>query len=111
MCMRDRGERGRGLVVKEKKLARRDRLPRSKFTKHMKFWFPMSIFRFRDALDYLGMRMRPTFWQEIDKQEAETKKKIKEVQKACVKCGIRHKKARSRKLFLTEGWAVRNFQN
>ena len=73
MCMRDRGERGRGLVVTEKKLARRDRLPLSKFTKHMQFWCPISIFRFREALAYLGMRMRPTFWKEIDKQEAETK--------------------------------------
>ena len=35
----------------------------------------MSIFRFREALAYLGMRMRKTFWKEIDKQEAETKKK------------------------------------
>ena len=41
--------------------------------------------------------------EEIDKQEAEIKikkKKVKgEAQEACVKCGIRHKKARSRKLF------------
>ena len=35
----------------------------------------MSIFRFREALAYLGMQMRATFWKEIDKQEAETKKK------------------------------------
>ena len=38
--------------------------------------------------------------KKIDKQEAEIKKKMKgEAQKAFMKCGSRHKKARSRKLF------------
>ena len=47
---------------------------------------------------YVGLQLRATFQKEIDKQEA--KKKMKgEAQKACMKCGSRHKKARSRKLF------------
>ena len=61
----------------------------------------MSIFCFREALAYLGLQLRATFQKEIDKQEAEMKnKKIKgEAQKAFMKYGSCHKKARSRKLF------------
>ena len=45
-------------------------------------------------------KMATVFQKEIDKQEAEIKKKMKgEAQKAFMKCGSRHKKARSRKLF------------
>ena len=98
------------MVVKEKKLARRDRLPLSKITKHMKFWCSMSIFCFREALAYRGLQLQATFQKEIDKQEAEIKrKKIKgEAQKAFIKCGSRHKTARSRKLFhlKVERWGV-----
>ena len=87
----------------------------NKITKHMKFWCSMSIFCFREALAYLGLQLRATFQKEIDKQGQKLKKKRKkkrgEAQEAFVKCGSRHKKARSRKLFLNEGWAVRNFQN
>ena len=69
----------------------------------------MSIFCFREALAYLGQQLRATFSKEIDKQEAEIKKKIKgEAQKAFMKCGSRHKKARSRKLFYlrVEWWGT-----
>ena len=64
----------------------------------------MSIFCFREALAYLGLQLRATFQKEIDKQEAEIKNKKKrkmkgKAQKALKKCGSRHKKARSRKLF------------
>ena len=37
----------------------------------------MSIFCFREALAYLGLQLRATFQKEIDKQEAEIKKKKK----------------------------------
>ena len=47
--------------MKEKKLARRDRLPLSKFTKHMKFWYNeyfsfsrgISLPRYADASNFL----------------------------------------------------------
>ena len=64
------------------------------------FWCSMSFFCFQEALAYLGLELRATFQKEINKQEAEIeKKKIKgKAQKAFMKCGSRHKKARSRKL-------------
>ena len=53
----------------------------------------MSIFCFRKTLACLGLQLRATFQKEIDKQEAEIKKKIKgEAQKAFMKCGSRHRK-------------------
>ena len=71
----------------------------------------MRIFCFREALSNLGLQLRATFYKKSDKQESEIKKKkIKgEAQKAFMKCGSRQNKAMSRKLFLIEGWAVRNF--
>ena len=59
----------------------------------------MSNFCFREALAYLGLQLRATFQKEIDKQEAEIKKKRKKrLKEKLMKCGSRHKKARSRKL-------------
>ena len=90
------------MVVKEKKRSHVAIVCESKITKHMKFWCSMSIFCFREALAYLGLQLRATFQKEIDKQEAEIKIKKFErriSEKAFMKCGSQHKKARSRKLF------------
>ena len=56
----------------------------------------MSIFCFREALAYQGLQLRATFQKEIDKQEAEIKKKMKgEAQKAFMKCGSRHEEPKT----------------
>ena len=72
----------------------------------------MSIFCFREALGYLGLQLRATFQKEIDKQEAEIKKKNeRRSSESYHEVWQPSQESEEPKTISSKGWAVRNFQN